>query len=168
MKRAKHIVAAAVLLAALAPSSALAQGPSGTLRMTGGGTLSVAGMQGRVVVLLFGGMVDPQSPEELPVLQQLANRYQGRGVDVYWVSLDPGATGDAQLAQFATANGYRGSILRDSGEVLRSVSAGRKPQLPTIVVLDKAGAVAGKPMGGFDRDVDMVARLAAVIDPLLK
>jgi len=167
MKRAKYIVAAAVLAAALAPT-VLAQGPTGTFRTTGGGTLAVAGMRGRVAVLLFGGMVDPQSPEELPVLQQLANRYQGRDVDVYWVSLDPAGTPDAQLTQFAASNGYRGAILRDSGDILRSVSGGRKPQLPTIVVLDKTGAVAGKPIGGFDRDVDIVARLSAVIDPLLK
>jgi hypothetical protein len=167
MKRTKQIVVAAMLAAALAPA-ALAQGPSGTFRTTGGGTLAVAGMRGRVVVLAFGGIVDPQSPEELPVLQQLANRYQGRGVDVYWISLDPAATSDAALTQFAAGHGYRGAILRDSGDVLRSVSAGRKPQLPTLVVLDKAGAVAGKPIGGFDRDVDVVAQLAAVIDPLLK
>jgi len=125
-------------------------------------------MRGRVVVLVFGGVVDPQSPEELPVLQQLANRYDGRGVDVYWVSLDPAGTPDAQLTQFAASNGYRGAILRDSGDILRSVSAGRKPQLPTIVVLDKTGAVAGKPIGGFDRDVDVVSQLSAVVDPLLK
>jgi hypothetical protein len=88
-------------------------------------------------------------------------------VDIYWVSLDPASTSDAEVTQFATRNGYRGKILRDSGAVLRSVSAGRKPQLPTIVVLDAAGAVAGSPIAGFDRDVAVANRLAAIIDPLL-
>ena len=162
------MLAAAVLLAVLAPAGALAQGPSGTLRNTSGGAVSVAQMRGRVAVFLFGGMVDPQSPEELPVLQRLANRYQGRGVDVYWVSLDPAATTDGQLTDFAARNGYRGAILRDSGDVLRSVSAGRRTQLPTIVVIDPNGAIAGRPIGGFDRDIDLVNQLAAVIDPLLK
>jgi hypothetical protein len=168
MKKIRNLASVAVLLAALSPASALAQGPSGTLRTTGGGTTSIAEMRGRVVVLWFGGVVDPQSPEELPALEQLARRYQGKGVDIYWVSLDPASTSDAEVTQFATRNGYRGKILRDSGAVLRSVSAGRKPQLPTIVVLDAAGAVAGSPIAGFDRDVAVANRLAAIIDPLLK
>lgn len=159
--------AASLMLAALAPMAS-AQGLTGTLRSTTGGSVSAAQLQGRVVVLLFGGIVDPQSPEELPVLQQLSDRYAGKGVDVFWVSLDPAATTDAELTAFAGRNGYRGAIMRDSGEVLRSISTGRKPQLPTIVVLDKTGAVSGRPMGGFDRDTDMVTRLSAVVDPLLK
>jgi hypothetical protein len=152
----------------LAPAAAFGQGLSGTLRTTGGGSMTIAQMHGRVVVLLFGGIVDPQSPDELPVLQRLASRYQGRGVDVYWVSLDPSATSDAQLADYAAKNGYHGAILRDSGDVLHSLGAGKRAQLPTIVVLDKSGAISSRPIGGFDRDVDLVSQLAAVIDPLLK
>jgi hypothetical protein len=168
MKRLQTTLAALALAATLAPAAAFAQSPTGTLRTTGGGTLSIAQMRGRVVVLLFGGTIDPQSPEELPALQKLASRYAGRAVDVYWVSLDPASTADADLAGFANRNGYRGTILRDAGDVLRSVSSGHKPQLPTVVVLDASGAVAGRPVGGFDRDVDFVARLAAIVDPLLK
>jgi hypothetical protein len=156
------------LVALLAPAGAFAQGLAGTLRSTGGASVPVAGMRGRVVVLMFGGMVDPQSPEELPALERLAARYQGRGVDVYWVSLDPATTADAALVDFAARNGYHGAILRDGGDVLRSAGAGKRPQLPTVVVLDKNGAVAGQPVGGFDRDVDFVATLGAPIDPLLK
>lgn len=167
MNTVRIMFAGALLAAVLAPPAS-AQGLSGTFRTTSGGSLSAAQLQGRVVVLLFGGTLDPQSPEELPVLQQLADRYRGKGVDVFWVSLDPAGTSDAELTASAAKYGYRGPILRDSGDVLRSVSGGRKPQLPTIVVLDKAGAVAGRPMGGFDRDMDMVAKLGAVIDPLLK
>lgn len=163
------ITLAAALLAGAVPSGALAQGLSGTLRnASGGAAVSAADLRGRVVVLLFGGVVDPQSPDELPALQRLANRYQGRGVDVYWVSLDPAGTSDSELASYAAKNGFRGQILRDSGDVLRSLGTGKRPQLPTIVVLDKTGAVAGRPLGGFDRDVDVVAQLAAVVDPLLK
>ena len=155
----RNLVVMLALAAMLAPVSARAQNV---------GRFSADQMRGRVTVLLFGGLVDPQSPEELPVLQQLASRYDGKGVAVYWVSLDPPSTTDAEIAGLAAKYGFRGQVLRDSGAVLRSVSAGRKPQLPTIVVLDQNGAVAGKPIGGFDRDVDLVTRLGAVIDPLLK
>ncbi len=159
------IVVLTVTLAGVATGRA--QGLSGTLRSTGGGSVPVANMRGRVAVLFFGGIADPQSPDELPELQRLAKRYQGRSVEVYWVSVDPAATTDTELVSYAAKYGYTGAILRDGGDVLRSAVTGRKPQLPTIVVLDQNGAVAGKPLSGFDRDVDMVTGLAAVIDPLL-
>jgi peroxiredoxin len=159
---------AVAALSLLLSATTFAQAPSGTLRGTDGSTVAVDQLRGRVTVLMFGGMLDPQSPEELPVLQRLATRYAGRA-DVYWVSLDSERqTTDAQLTAFATANGFRGGVLRDpSGAVLRSVSTG-KPQLPTVVVLDANGALAGRPVAGFDRDADFVNQLAAVIDKLVK
>jgi hypothetical protein len=164
----KSILAAAAALSLLLSASAFGQTPSGTLRGTDGKTVAVDQLHGRVTVLMFGGILDPQSPEELPVLQRLATRYASRA-DVYWVSLDAERQAtDAQLTAFATANGFRGGVLRDlSGSVLRSVSTG-KPQLPTVVVLDANGALAGRPVAGFDRDADFVNQLAAILDKLVK
>lgn len=162
-------VAAAMLVVALGALSAFGQGLSGTLRGTDGSTVAAAQLRGRVTVLLFGGELDPQSPEELPVLQQLSERYAGRNVEVVWVSLDPeGAITDAALEQFAKRNGFSGRVYRDpSGQVLASVSTGRRPQLPTVVVLDAGGALAAKPIGGFDREAAFADRLTKIIEPLL-
>ena len=169
MMKTFKLLFVALALAALASASVPAQTAGGTLADTRGRAVALDQLRGRVVVLLFGGIVDPQSPDELPVLQQLASRYEGRGVDVYWVSLDERSVTDAQLNDYAARNGFRGGVLRDqSGSVLRSYSTGRRPQLPTIVVLDPSGAVTGRPIGGFDRESDLVNRLAAVIDTLLK
>lgn len=159
MTKRRNLVVMMAVLALLAPGSARAQGA---------GALSVDQLRGRVTVLLFGGLVDPQSPEELPLLQRLANRYDGRGVDVIWVSVDPTSVSDGELTAYAANNGFRGRVLRDaSGSVLRTYSPGKRLQLPTIVVLDTSGAVAGRPMGGFDRDADLVNKIAAIVDPLL-
>lgn len=156
-------------LLAMLTAGASAQTAGAELRDTRGHAVSLAQLQGRVVVLLFGGIVDPQSPDLLPVLQRLAGRYEGRGVDVYWVSLDDRSVSDAQLNEYAGRYGFRGMVLRDqSGAALRSFSTGRRAQLPTIVVLDRVGAVSGKPIGGYDPESDLVNRLAAIIDPLLK
>ena len=107
-------VAAAVLIAVVGAVTAFGQGLSGTLRGTDGTTVSAAQLRGRVTVLLFGGQIDPQSPEELPVLQQLSERYAGRNVDVIWVSLDAeGDVTDAALEQFAKRYGFTGKIYRD-------------------------------------------------------
>lgn len=169
MRNARKILMVLALLALLVPAGALAQTPSGTLRNTQGGSVPLGQMQGRVAVLLFGGMVDPQSIDELPVLQQLADRFAGRNVVVYWVSLDPAATTDAELTGFATKHGFSGVVLRDpSGDVLKTLSTGRRPQLPTLVVIDANGNLAGRPIGGFDRDADTIGQWAAIVTPLLK
>lgn len=169
------LLAAAALVAVLAPVPARAQALAGSMRSTDGRTIAVADMRGGASVLLFGGQLDPQSPDELPVLQRLADRYASRGVTVYWVSLDPDKTGangglsDADLAAYASRNGFRGTVLRDpSGAVFRTISTGgRRPQLPTIVVLDANGALAGTPKGGFDRDSDSVNAIAGILDKLV-
>lgn len=169
MKTRRYLVSLVLFAALAGPATAQAQGIAGTLRSTSGGSVSVEQLRGHVTVLMFGGLVDPQSPEELPVLQRLATKYAGRNVSVYWVSLDPDATTDAALTAFAASNGFQGQVLRDSsGAVLRSVSGSRKPQLPTILVLDANGAVAGQPVGGFDRDADTIGQISRVIDPLLR
>ena len=166
--RRSDLLGAAILVVALCAVTVHGQGMTGTLRGTDGSSVNVAQLRGRVTVLLFGGILDPQSPEELPVLQQLSERYAGRNVDVVWVSLDDSGTADAALSQFAKRNGFTGRVLRDpSGQVLGSVSTGKRPQLPTVVVIDRNGAVAGKPIGGFDRDSAFADRLTKVIEPLL-
>ena len=163
------LVFASLAIAAFLATAAPAQTLSGQFRDTGGRAVGVDQLRGRVVVLFFGGTIDPQSPEELPVIQRLASRYAGRGVDVYWVSLDEASVSDAQLAAYAVKYGYSGSILRDpSGAVLKTVATGRRHQLPTVVVLDSTGAISGRPVAGFDPQSDLVNKLAAVIDPLLK
>jgi peroxiredoxin len=164
-----RLLFAALALAALATVPAPAQTASGSFTDAQGRAVSLDQLRGRVVVLFFGGIVDPQSPEELAVLQRLASRYEGRGVDVYWVSVDDASVGDAQLTSFAASHGYRGLVLRDkTGSVLKGFSSGRRTQLPTIVVVDSEGAVAGRPTSGFDPESDLVNRLASTIDPLLK
>lgn len=163
------LIFASLAIAAVAATVAPAQTVSGQFRDSSGRAVGVDQLRGRVVVLFFGGTIDPQSPEELPVIQRLASRYAGRGVDVYWVSLDEASVSDAQLASYAAKYGYSGGILRDpSGAVLKTVATGRRAQLPTVVVLDPSGAIVGRPMGGFDPQSDHVNRIAAVIDPLLQ
>lgn len=168
MNRRFELLGTAALAVILAAMNVSAQGLTGTLRGTDGSNVNVAQMRGKVTVLLFGGMLDPQSPEELPVLQQLSERYKARNVEVIWVSLDEASVADTVLAQYATKNGFAGRVLRDpSGQVLGSVSTGKRPQLPTVVVLDANGAVSGKPIGGFDREAAFADRLTKIIEPLL-
>jgi hypothetical protein len=171
---ATHLFVFGLLVMALgAPAGAATQAEA--LRGVDGSSVALADLRGQAVVLLFGGVLDPQSPDVLPMLQRLADRYASRGVAVYWVSLDPDKAGvsgtlpDADLAAYAVRYGFRGPVLRDpTGAVFRAVgSTGRRAQVPTIVILDQNGASAAPPMGGFDRESDMVNRIASVLDRLV-
>jgi peroxiredoxin len=173
MNRA-HRVGVSALVVALMLATTATSAQSEAMRTVDGKRVTIADLAGQVVLLAFGGVLDPQSPDELPVLQRISDRYVARGVQVYWVSLDsdkPGASGavtDSELAAFAIRNGFRGPVLRDpSSDVFRTIGVtGRRAQVPTFVVLDKTGAVAAPPIGGFDRESDAVNRIAAVLDKL--
>jgi peroxiredoxin len=131
-----------------------------------GGSVALSGMRGRVVVLLFASTQDPQCRDEFKALEALAERYRGKPVSVYWVSLDPAAVANEKLK---SPCGPAGSItvLRDQSRASFKRFSGRAPQLPTIVVLDQQGQLQGQPRGGFNPDSDFINDIAAVIDGLL-
>jgi peroxiredoxin len=171
----KQSIVVAVLLALALALAIPASAQDEAMRSLDGKRIGLGDLAGQVVVLAFGGVLDPQSPEELPVLQRLADRYMSRGVQVIWVSVDPDKAGgsgsitDAELASFATRNGFRGTVLRDpTSDVFRTIGAtGRRAQVPTFVILGKNGTVAAPPIGGFDREADAVNRIASVLDKIL-
>jgi peroxiredoxin len=130
-----------------------------------GGSVSLSELRGKVVVLLFGGVTDPQCRSEIKMLESLSDRYAGKKVVVYWVSIDPAAT--ASDAQLKTPCGVSTSvkILRDTNRAAFKQFGGR--QLPTIVVLDQQGQVSGQPRGGFNPNADFVNDIAQIVDRLL-
>jgi peroxiredoxin len=106
-------------------------------------------------VLSYGATWVPLAAKELPALQKLAERYAGRGVQVYLVSVNsakPGAKnfiGDADLAAFAQQRGLRVPVLRDPEQA--AYRAYGIDALPTIVILNRDGSVVRKHVG-FDPD----------------
>ncbi|MBL8172623.1 MAG: TlpA family protein disulfide reductase [Acidobacteria bacterium] len=143
-----------------------------SLRNLNGGAVSLADLQGKVVVLSFGGTWVPLASKELPALQKVADRFAGRGVQVYWVSINPNKPGarnyasDADLQAFAQKNGLRVSVLRDAEQ-----AAYREFQLdavPTVVILDKQGKVARKHVGFNADQGEAYGELIRDLDQLLK
>jgi thiol-disulfide isomerase/thioredoxin len=131
----------------------------------GGQSLSMSGMRGKVVVLLFGGVQDPQCRDEFKALESLSERYQGKDVSIYWVSVNTPA--EASNERLKSPCGPAGSvvILRDQNQAAFKRFSGR--QLPTIVVLNQSGEVYGQPRGGFNPNSDFINDMAAIIDSLL-
>ena len=133
-----------------------------------GQSTSLSGLRGKVVVLLFGGVQDPQCRDEFKALQSLSERYQGKDVAIYWVSVNP--TKDLADAQLKSPCGPVGSVvvLRDANQSAFKRYSGKVAQLPTIVVLNQQGEPYGQPRGGFNPNSDFINDLASVIDGLLK
>lgn len=138
-----------------------------TLTTLDGQSVSLAAQRGKVVVLLFSGAQDPQCHDAVQALSSLAERYQGKPVSIYLVSVNsPGEASNAQLKQ---ACGPVGSVIiaRDANQAAFKQYSGKRPQLPTVVVLNRQGQVQGQPRGGFNPNSDFVNDLAAIIDSQL-
>ena len=131
----------------------------------GGQTVTLSSMRGNVVVLLFSGVQDPQRREGLKMLGSLAERYQGKNVKIYWVSVNaPSEMSDNQLESVSKSI----PVLRDSGQTAFKRLSGKVAQLPTIVVLDRQGNPFGQPRGGINSNSDILNDLSSTIDGLLQ
>ena len=132
-----------------------------------GQTVTLAGLRGKVVILLFGGVQDPQCRDEFKALEALAERYQGKDVHIYWVSVNP--VNELSNAQLKNPCGPVSSVvvLRDQNQAAFKRYSGKRAQLPTIVVLNQQGEAQGQPRGGFNPNSDFINDLAAMIDSLL-
>jgi len=131
-----------------------------------GQSVTLSGMQGKVVLLLFSGVQDPQCREVMKALQSLSDRYQGKDVSVNWVSIN--SVAEASNEKLKAPCGPAGSIiiLRDQNQAAFKRFGGK--QLPTLVILDKQGQLQGRPYGGFNPDSNFINDIAATIDGLLR
>ncbi len=133
-----------------------------------GQTVPMSSMRGKVTVLLFSGVQDPQRREGLAALESLAKRYQGKDVNVCWVSVNsPGEFTGEQLKSTA-GSATSVTVLRDPNQVAFKRFSGKLSQLPTVVILDRQGNPVGQPRGGFNPNSDFINDLASTIDGLLK
>ncbi len=165
-KKIRAILLAGVIASTLAVPAGAEQ--DFTLIAPDGQAVQLSSMRGKVVVLLFGGAQDPQCREELRALESLSERYRGKNVGIYWVTVN--SAKEMSDADMKSPCGVSTSVvvLRDKDQAAFKRFSGKVQQLPTIVVLDSQGAPSGQPRGGFNPNSDFINDLAAVIDSLLR
>jgi peroxiredoxin len=167
--RKTAIVAASLLSLALTASiSTRAQAPDFSFRAIDGETVTSQSVRGEVVVLAFGASWLPLTQNQMEGVKKLADQYAGRGVVAYWVSTDSESpksknyVGDDELR--ALARKYKVTVLRDpDGVISKKLGV---DQLPSVVIVDKQGNIAGA-IGGLDPKASMAAQLAARLDKIL-
>ncbi len=162
--------AAVPLLAAETPR-ALQAPVEFALRTTDGGEISSEMLRGDIAVLAFGASWLPLSRTQVEGVQKLADQYGARNVRVYWVSTDSDSpksknyATDAQLRDYARKHGLKVAVLRDpGGKLLKQL---RIDQLPAVVILDRAGAVSGEPIGGLAPGGTFIEQIASRLERLL-
>lgn len=166
MRRTLRSAKAAAIISLFLAASASAQ--DSTFLKPDGSAASLSGMSGKVVVLVFSGIQDPQCREEFKALESLAERYQGKDVSVCWVSINSPAEATNQKLASPCGPVNRVMVLRDPNQAAFKRFSGKAAQLPTLVVLDQRGQPYGTPRGGFNPNADFVNDLAAMVDRLLK
>ena len=167
----RKVAALAVLTLAVGFQTAgLAQnGPvEFSLQSIDGENVTSQGVRGEVVVLAFGASWLPLSRNQMEGVKKLADQYAGRGVAVYWVSVDSenvkskNFVSNDQLRDLA--HKYKVTILRDpDGALSRKMGV---DQVPSIVILDKQGNIAGS-IGGMDPSANLTTQLSARLDKIL-
>jgi thiol-disulfide isomerase/thioredoxin len=147
---------------------------SQTLTSLDGSSVDIGNQRGKVVVLAVGASWLPLSAKQADYANALAKKYAGKNVTFYFVATDSANAGSKNFAspdairRFGTTNKLSMPILRDAdGSVtMRKYSI---DQVPSFVIIDKAGAQAGEPIGGVDSSgkYDLTVPLSKAIDRLL-
>lgn len=164
MKKRFPILTMSLLVVAIFSGAAGAQS-NASFTSPDGQAVTLTSLRGKVVVLVFGGTNDPQCRDEFKALDALAQRFRGKNVEFFWVSVDPASVSDAQV-KAPCGPTYSVKVLRDASRTAFKQFGGK--QLPTIVVLNPQGAVEGQVRGGFNPNTDFINHIADVIDDLLR
>lgn len=137
-----------IIIAATLPlgrNGSVAQGsPAPAFQLAGlsGGLSSLSDFSGRVVLLDFWATWCEDCRKEMPMLQSLHRRLEGRGFTVVAVSLDE--DGRKVVAPFVSRHGLTYPVLLADDKVK---AAYRIYGLPTAYLLDREGTVIARYIG---------------------
>lgn len=139
-----------------------------------GSRINVEGQTGKVVILAIGASWLPLSGKQAEFTNALAKKYGSKNVSVYFIATDSAnpksknyASADA-LRKFAFANKLTVPVLHDPDGIV-TIKKFKVDQVPSFVILDKSGNLAGEQFGGITTDAkyDVTVPIAKVIDRLL-
>ncbi len=119
--------------------------PAYGARTLDGDSITLAGLQGRTLLLNVWATWCPPCREEMPALQALDDRYRERGLEVVAVSIDQNAQ---EAAVFADELGLRLRVLHDpAARVTRTF---RTTGVPETFLIDRNGRIVRRWIGAFD------------------
>ena len=124
------------------PAAASGALPDLSLPLLQGGSVKLSSLRGRAVVLDFWATWCGPCREAMPVVEQLAGEWRGRGVEFYAVNMDEAP---ATVKNFASKQGMRLPVVMDSGGALaRSFGVSG---IPYLVVIGRDGTLKASHTG---------------------
>jgi peroxiredoxin len=157
------LVAFALLLRVLPPRevgrvAVDAPAPAFSLRTLDGERVSLAKLEGRVVLVNFWATWCPPCREEMPGFQAVWEEYEKRGFTVVGISMDVG--GSAAVQAFVRQNGIGYPVAMADDEV--QLAYGGVDALPQSFLVDRRGRVRRMVSGVFSEGT-----LRRAVDELL-
>lgn len=137
-----------------------------------GARINVEAQNGKVVVLAVGAAWLPLSAKQVEFTNVLAKKYAGKNVVLYFVATDSANarsrnyTSIADIRSFASLNKLTSTILLDP-DGAATLKKYKVEQVPSFVILNKNGELAGEPFGGIDPKYDITIPISKAIDKLL-
>lgn len=139
-----------------------------------GTRVNVEGQTGKVVVLAIGASWLPLSGKQAEFTNAIAKKYAGKNVVVYFVATDSANPKSKNYAsveamrKFVFTNKLNVPFLLDPDGAI-TLKKFKVDQVPTFVILDKSGNLAGEQFGGITTDAkyDVTVPMSKVIDRLL-
>ena len=163
-------------IAILSITLALTFAASAQLNLTSldGKRIDLEGQNGKVVVLAVGAAWLPLSGKQAEYTNALAKKYAGKNVVIYFILTDSANpksknySSTDTLRKFVFANKLTVPVLHDADGAV-TLKKFKIDQVPTFVILDKSGNVAGEQFGGITTDskYDPTIPISKVIDKLL-
>ncbi len=130
------------------------KGPPFTLKDMNGTDVSLAGFEGKIVVLDFWASWCHACKMAAPVLEKLYQKYQHRGVIVLGISLDSGFEAEANVRDFIEDYHQTYPMLWDDERASTTYGI---TNVPTTFLLDKDHVIVKKYVGllpRFEEDLD--------------
>lgn len=168
MKTLKHQFSFLVIATVLAVSAAAQT----NLTSLDGTKVDVEAQNGKVVVMAIGAAWLPLSAKQAEYTNALAKKYAGKNVVVYFVLTDSANsrsnnyTSPEDINRFVSMNKLSITVLRDPDGLL-TLKKFNVDQVPSFVLLNKQGDIAGEPFGGIDPKYDITIPISKAIDKLL-
>lgn len=168
MKTLKHQISFLVIATVLAVTAAAQT----NLTSLDGIKVDVEAQNGKVVVMAIGAAWLPLSAKQAEYTNALAKKYAGKNVVVYFVLTDSANsrsnnyTSPEDINRFVATNKLSITVLRDPDGLL-TLKKFNVDQVPSFVLLNKQGDIAGEPFGGIDPKYDITIPISKAIDRLL-
>ena len=120
--------------------------PDFMLRKLGGDTISLANYRGKVVFLNFWATWCPPCVEEMPSMEMLYQKLQGREFEI--LAINVGGEGEKIIRPFMDKHSLTFPVLLDPDK--KTYGLYRLTGIPETFIIDKNGIIDSKIIGGQD------------------